>query len=377
MLHSVSLESHSPTVAEVDLTAFKENTQKLKKHVEKSMLLAVVKTNAYGHGIIPIGHEAVNAGADRLGVTTVEEGAMLRESGISAPIHILSSVIPEQAVDIVSYRLTASISSRKLARAISEEATKQGQHIPVHLKLDTGLHRFGVDPHDVVDFCNTCYHLQGLYWEGIYTHFSSADEGDWQLTEQQYTLFMETVIKLNKQGFNFPVRHVGGSTITIERKDMHLEMVRPGLALFGYHPVQRQQGIIKLKPVMKIKSQLLHVREIPANTPVGYGGSYVTSTKEKIAIVPIGHGDGYQRLLSNKGEMLVKGKRVKIVGTISLDQTLINVTGIPDISSGDEVILLGRQGDEEISARDIANWIHSVVDEVLASLMERVRREYV
>ncbi|WP_404454795.1 alanine racemase [Virgibacillus necropolis] len=377
MNYSVTLKSHSPTIAEIDLTAFKENIQILKKGIKKNcMLLAVVKTNAYGHGTVPIGREAVHAGADRLGVSSVEEGALLRESGIDIPIHILSSVTSDQAADVVHYGLTASVSSQQLAKAISEAATNQGKIATVHLKIDTGLHRFGVEPDRVIDFCKSCYHLQGLEWEGVYTHFSSADEEDWMTTKKQFTLFMETVLKLNEQGFTFPIRHVGGSMIAMERPDMHLDMVRPGIALFGYHPAPRLHNRVSLKPVMKLKSKLIHIRELPPNTPIGYGGDYVTTSNEKIAIVPIGHGGGYQRVLSNKGEMLVKGHRARIVGTISLDQTFIDVTNIPDVVEGDEVVLIGNQGEEAISAREVAGRMESIVDEVLSGLTERIRREY-
>ncbi len=341
------------------------------------MLLAVVKTNAYGHGIVPISREAIRAGAEWLGVTTVEEGVLLRKSGITAPILLLSSITSEQVTDSVTYNLTASISTERFAYAISNEALMQNRIANVHLKLDTGLHRFGIGPHQVIDFCKSCYHLPGLNWEGIYTHFSSADEGDWVTTESQFNLFKNTVATLKQHGFIFPIRHVGGSTIAIERADMHLDMVRPGVALFGYHPALRQRKDMTLKRVMKLKSKLIHVRSLPPNTPVGYGGGYITTSTEKIAIVPIGHGDGYKRSLSTKGEMLVNGKRAKIVGTISLDQTLINVTTIPNASIGDEVVLIGTQGEEEISTREVAEWMDSIVDEVVASLMERIQRVYV
>ncbi|WP_164667910.1 alanine racemase [Virgibacillus doumboii] len=377
MLKLPTLTANSPTIAEVDLAAFKENIRTFKQVAADSMLMAVIKTNAYGHGTVPIGLAAVEAGADRLGVTTVEEGALLRENGITVPVHILSSVLPEQAADIVTYDLTASVSSRKLANDINNEAKKQHKTVPVNLKIDTGLHRFGIEPKKAIQFCESCYHLTSLNWEGIYTHFPNSDEGDWELTEEQFALFLDTVSNLNDHGYNFPIRHVGASTIAIERKDMHLDMIRPGAALFGYEPASRQRDLISLRPVMTLKSRLLSVRELPPNTPVGYGGSYVTSSHEKIAIVPIGHGDGYKYALSNKGEMLVNGKRARIVGTISLDQTVINVTGIPDVRAGDEVIVMGSQGGDEISAKDIAEWMESNVDEVLSSLMERIRRVYV
>ncbi|MTW87678.1 alanine racemase [Virgibacillus dakarensis] len=377
MLHSPLFKFHHPTVAEIDLSAFKENVRQIKQLVNTCKLLAVIKTNAYGHGIIPIGKKAVDAGADGLGVTTVEEGAFLRDNGIDVPIHILSAITLEEVDAVIRYRLTASISSGEIARAISRTAAQLNRTAIVHLKIDTGLHRFGVDPKRAIAFCQSYYNLPSLKWEGIYTHFSSADDGDFATTEQQFALFLDTVSKLNMNGFNFPIRHVGGSTIAIERSDMHLDMVRSGIALFGYPPAQRQRGIISLKPVLKLKSKIVQIHELPGNTPVGYGGEYVTRSVEKIAVVPIGHGDGYQRALSSKGEMLVHGKRAKIVGIISLDQTLINVTEILDVNEGDEVVLIGKQGNDEISAREVSGWVDSIVDEVLASLMERIPRIYV
>ncbi|MEN1967475.1 alanine racemase [Lentibacillus sp. N15] len=376
-MHAKSQNSNNPTIAEINLHHFEENLVNLKTVAMNSELLAVIKTNGYGHGIVPIGHAAIRAGAERLGVTTVDEGVLLRNSGIDVPIQLLSSITLNQVEAVVSHQLTASISSSKIAKAISQQAVKQRTTVPVHLKINTGLHRFGIDPNQAVDFCQSYFMLPGLSWEGIYTHFSSADEGDWETTEKQFSLFMSTVTNLSRHGFHFTLRHVGGSTITMERKDMHLDMVRPGIALFGYYPNKRQQELVILKPVLTLKSKLLHVRELPPHTPVGYGGEYVTKTTEKIAVVPIGHGDGYQRILSNKGEMLVRGKRARVVGTISLDQTLINVTGISDVQEGDEVVLIGKQENDHISANDVADWMNSIVDEVLAGLMGRITRIYV
>ncbi|MFD1362099.1 alanine racemase [Lentibacillus salinarum] len=376
MSHPSTLTSHGPTIAEVDLNALQENVRTIKDFTENSRLMAVIKTNAYGHGVVPIGRAAVRAGAARLGVTMVDEGAQLRAGGIDVPIHILSSIMSWQARDAVRYDLTSSVSSLELAHTLSREAIRQKKKHQVHLKIDTGLHRFGIQPEEAIAFCRSVYDLTGLEWEGIYTHFSSADEGDWKTTEEQFALFLETIEKLKEHGYHFPIRHAGASTIAIERKDMHLEMIRPGIALFGYTPEERQSEMISLKPVMGLKSRLLHVRELPPNTSVGYGNNYVTKDYEKIAVIPIGHGDGYHRALSNNGEMLVRGRRVPIVGEVSLDQTLIDVTAVPDVQEGDAVVLMGSQGADTISAREIAGWMGSIVDEVLAGLKERVERIY-
>ncbi|GAA0590506.1 alanine racemase [Virgibacillus siamensis] len=378
MQHTAMITSHNPTVAEVDLRAFHENVQNMKKLIhDDCMLMAVIKTNAYGHGVVPIGKEAVRAGADRIGVTAVEEGALLRESGIDVPIHLLGSITFEQAGDVIEYELTPFVASAELAKTMSAEAIKRNITVPLHVKMDTGLHRFGMDPNEMLSFCETCYDLPGICWEGIYTHFSSADEGEWEKTKREYQLFRDTVAELENNGFHFPIKHTAASTITIERPDLHLNMVRPGIALFGYAPALRHRKMVSLKSVMRLRSKLVRVRELPPETPVGYGGSYVTKGREKIAVVPIGLGDGYHLALSNKGQMLVRGQRAGIVGAISLDQTLIDVTHIDGVTEGDEVIIMGRQGEDEILAPQIADWMGSNVDEVLASLMMRVQREYI
>lgn len=371
------MNSQWQTVAEVNLTAFHKNVKAIRKKIkEDSKLLAVIKTNAYGHGIVPIAKEAVKAGADRLGVTTIEEGTLLRKNGIMLPIHLLSGIHPEQAEEVVRNHLIASINSSDVAQAINQVAYQLNKTMPVHLKLDTGLHRFGMSVQQALQFFRDHNDLKNLYWEGIYTHFSHSDEGDWVTTEKQFRLYKETVKQLEEEDYRFQMKHVGASTIAIERKDMHLDMVRPGIALFGYQPSPRQKDRIELKPVLSLKTRIIQLHDLPEETKIGYGGMYTTKGNEKIAILPIGHGDGYKRRLSNNGYVLVKGKFAKIIGTIALDQTFVNVTNIPNVEVGDEVILIGSQGENQITARDIANWIDSNVDEVLASLMERVKRIY-
>lgn len=365
-----------PTVAKIDLTAFKENILAFQKRLGNAMLLAVVKTNAYGHGILEVSRAAVEAGVDRLGTTSVEEGILLRKNGIKLPIQLLSAILPEQVSDIVAFDLIASVSTECYAQALSKAAIEQNKVARVHLKIDTGLHRFGIEPAEAIEFCNSCYDLPRLEWEGIYTHFSSADDRDWVTTEKQFYLFMNTVSELNEAGFIFSIHHAGGSTIAIERADMYLDMVRPGIALFGYPPTLDQEKMITLKPVMKLTTKILQIKNIQANTPVGYGGNYRTKSPVIVALLPLGHGDGYKKALSNKGEVLVKGRRAKIVGTISLDQTIIDVSHIPNVNEGDEAVLIGSMGNEAITARDMAYWLDSIVDEVVSSLMPRITRTY-
>lgn len=371
-----SLSSRYPTVADVSLKTFRNNIKEVKSYARDVKILGVVKTNAYGHGLVEMSKAAIEAGVDRLGTTSVEEGKLLRDNGVNLPIQLLCSIIPEQAEDIVQYDLTASVSTEVFMHRLSEEAVKQEKDAFVHLKIDTGLHRFGVQPEEASKFCERCYHLPNIKWEGIYTHFSDADEGNWKKTEHQYFLFMQTINDLEAKGYSFPIHHVGGSTITIERPDMYLDMIRPGVLLYGYPPDKRQQDKIKVNPVLKLSTKILQIRTLKQGTPVGYGGSYVTKGEETLAVLPIGHGDGYQRALSNRAEVLVKGKRAEVVGTISLDQTIINITNIPNVEIGEEVVLIGEMGGDVITGQDVAGWMDSIVDEVLASLMDRIPRKY-
>ena len=376
-MQSVKLSAYRPTIAEIDLSAFSHNLNQFKNLAPDILLLAVIKTNAYGHGVFRIAQEAIDAGADRLGITTVEEGAYLRVNGVTSPIHLLCTVPFEQIKDIVTYDFIPSISTLEFAEKLSEEAEKAGKIIPVHAKIDVGLHRFGMAPEETGSFFRSSGSLPGISFEGIYTHFSEADEANWDMTERQFSLFQHTVGDLEEEGYHFPIKHVGASTIALERPDMYGDMIRPGIGLFGYTPDIRQENMIPLKPVLALKSKVLRVRKVPMNDGIGYGGNFVTGKECKIAIIPIGHGDGYSRFLSNKGEVLIRGKRAPIIGTISLDQTFVDVTAVPNVAEGDEVVLIGKQGYEEITAREVAVWMGSIVDEVLASLSERIERVYV
>ena len=336
-------------------------------------MLAVLKTNAYGHGLLLAAKAAVAADADRIGVTTVEEGIELRKNGIQIPIHLLSPPPVEAAEAIVQFQLIAPVSKKSFADSIHKAALKLNKRATVHLKINTGLQRFGLEPEETVPFLQSVYSLQGLFWEGVYTHFSNADEGDWLQTEKEYHLFLNTVRKLEENGFQFPLHHAGASTITLERKDMHLDMVRPGIALFGIYPAERQEKIAKLKTVMSVKTRLLDVRHVQPEKKVGYGNAYVTSSEEKIGVLPIGIGDGLRESLTNV-KVLIRGQRAKVVRSMSLDQTFVNVTSIPGVKAGDEVMIIGKQGKEQISAATIAARINGKTEAVLACITPRVSR---
>ena len=376
MNQRLRLNAYRPTVAEIDLVALKNNVKTLRKLTQGIKFMAVVKADAYGHGSVEAGKAVLQAGADRLGVSFVEEAALLREAGITAPIHVLSAVAPDQAKDIVDYGLIASISSVRFAKELSSAAASSQKTLKVHLKLDTGLHRFGILPEDVLCFCEEVYSSPYLEWEGIFTHLSTADEGVWDIAEKQVDLFKKIVEELKKHGCRFPTKHVGGSTVNIERPDMHFDMVRPGISLFGYCPAPRQERMVKLEQVMSIKTRIIQVRKLPAHTHVGYGGNYCTRSDTRVATLPIGFGDGYSRSLSGKAEALIRGRRCKLAGKVSLDQILVDLEPVPEAEEGDEVVLLGRQGDDMITGREMAAWMNGIPDQVVSTLTARMPRIY-
>lgn len=363
------------TQMEISLPLLKQNINLIKKEVEPKILMGVVKANATGHDLLPISKLLIDEGISRLAVTTVEEGVYLRNKGIQVPILVLGSALPNQATDIVEYDLTATISDGALLSEVSKIAVENNKTVSVHLKIDTGLHRFGILPEDVVSFCKEWYDLPNIKWEGIYSHFSNADIADWETTDQQFDIFNHVIEELASQGFTFQIKHIGGTAVIFSKK-YHLDMVRVGIGLFGYPPIDNE-NFRKLKPVLTVKSKIVQIKHLPKGTPIGYGGNYITPRDERIALIPLGHSNGYKRGYAKDGYALVNGKKAKIVGAISLDQALLNVTDIDHVAVGDEAVVLGYQGDQHLSAHELADWIGSSVDEILGSWSDRLPRVFV
>lgn len=367
-----------PTVADINLTALYKNFETLKKRInEKSLTMIVVKADAYGHGLVQISREVIKLGADRLGVATVEEGVKLRKAGITHPIHLLGSFPFNQVEEVVLNNLIASVSDEILAMEINNQSKKLNKKTKVHLKINSGLNRFGINPKNTLSFCENYYSLPHLVWEGIYTHFSQADSRDWSTTDEQFYQFKTLVNKLEANGFCFPVKHVANSTLIIENPEYHLDMVRLGVALYGAYPNKNQENLIQLYPVMNITSSIISIREVNKNNFVGYGKEYFTGEKcKKIAIIPIGSADGYKSILSKDGRIIVNDRLVRIFGGISLDFTMIDVTGINNVHLNQKVTLLGASKNKFITINDMALWANLIPDEIFISISQRVRKEY-
>jgi alanine racemase len=365
------------TWAEVDLDAIAHNARGLKERAgEGTELMAVVKANAYGHGAVPVARTALENGANRLAVNRVLEGVELRQAGLTAPILILGYSLPSESETIVRWDLTPTVTTVEGALALSALSVRQGKVIPIHVKVDTGMGRFGLLPDEVVPFVRRIAELPGLKLEGLFTHFAVADLADKTYTRRQFELYMQVVRQLEEAGFAIPLKHVANSATNLDLPEMHLDMVRCGIALYGLRPSDEVEPAIPLKPAMALKSRVARVRTLPPGSSISYGCTYTTTRPTPVALVPVGYGDGYHRILSNKGSVLIGGKRAPIVGRVCMDQFVVDVTGHEGVRQDDEVVVFGRQGEEEISAEEVATLAGTINYEVVTSILPRVTRVY-
>lgn len=356
-----------PTWTEVNLDAIAQNVRNIKKLIgEKKELMAVVKGNGYGHGILEVSSVVLKNGASRLAVARLEEGIFLRKANVTVPILVLGLTLEQQAELLVSYNITPTVSEYRTIEKLSESAFKEDKKVKVHLKVDTGMGRIGISPNHVLNFIKKVKVLKNVEIEGIFTHFSVADEKDKTYTEAQFKKFMEVLTVLEKEGIRFPVKHVGNSATLLDLPHMWLDLVRPGISAYGLYPSTEVQKTVKLIPAHSFKTRIVFLKELPAGEDISYGRIYTTSRKRtKVASLPVGYADGYNRLLSNQGEVLVRGRRFPIIGRVCMDQCMVDVTNLPQVKIGDEVVLWGRQGQEEITVEEIAEKIGTINYEIV------------
>ena len=362
-----------PTAAKIDLEALSHNYSEVTSRIDGRQVLAVVKAGAYGHGAVPISRHLVQLGAQMLGVALVEEGRELRDAGITAPILVMGPVFPGQAEAVVSLRLTPVLFTLPLAQALSQAAGRSGSAVHVHIKVDTGMGRIGVTPEDALPFITEVAKLPGIEVEGLMTHFADADLRDKHFAAVQMDRFESLLQQLAEQGISVPHRHAANSAAVLEYGRAFLTMVRPGLMLYGYDPLEGGSGA-DLRPVLSLVTRIALLKRVSAGTPVSYGRTFVTKRKSLIATIPIGYADGYSRALSNRGEAIVRGRRVPVAGRVCMDMTMLDVTDVPDAAEGDEVMLIGAAGGERITAADIAAKTGTIAYEVLCGISGRVPR---
>ena len=373
----ISLPKGRPTFCSVNLAALRWNFRQVRKKVGRRVkVLSVVKANGYGHGACEVAKALEHEGSDGFGVATLEEGVELREAGIRSPIVILAGFYPAQLDQLLRHRLIPVAIEPDGLRRLETLARKRGVSLGFHLKVDTGMGRIGFLASEIDAWLPELSRLRSLRLGGLFSHFSHAENVGGIYTQNQLKLFHGLVARLRSAGYGPPLVHLANSAAVIALPSSYFSMVRPGLMLYGIYPSPGMASQVALKPVLSWKTRILQLKKIPKGSSISYGQTFVARRGSLIATLPVGYADGYPRLLSNRGAVLVRGKRAPIVGRVCMDLTMIDVTDIRGVQQGDEVVLLGNQGREKLSADEMALWAETISYEILTSISARVPRIY-
>lgn len=368
-----------PVWAEIDLDILANNMKNIKKLAGNKEVTAVVKADAYGHGALDVAPCLLENGASRLAVAMLTEAIELRNNNIKAPIMILGYTPLDLGEELINFDIEQTIYDLDYARELSSLAIKLNKKAKVHIAIDTGMGRIGFLPTDESfnSICEICS-LDGLDAVGIFTHFSSSDEADKEYTQYQFNQIYDFIRKLENNGINIPLKHASNSAAIIDLPNTYLDAVRAGIILYGYYPSNEvKKENLSIKPALTLKAKIAHVKELESNMYISYNRTFKTSRKSKIATIPIGYADGYIRTLKHDAKIIVNGQLAPIVGNICMDQFMIDVTDIPNVKTGDEVILLGESNGIKFNADDIAKCMNSINYEVLCLLKKRVPRAYI
>ncbi|HMV26296.1 MAG TPA: alanine racemase [bacterium] len=368
------LKEIRPTHAVIDLAAIAHNMAQIRTRVGSRKIMAIVKANAYGHGICEVTQKAVRSGADYIGVGFLEEALFLRQEDIEAPILVMGGILGYQVKKFVQNDLEITVSSLELAHHINDEI--KNQKARVHLKIDTGMERIGVTYKQAVEFVRRVAMLPHIEIVGLYSHFATADEENLFFAHTQFERYCEIIDALKKLGIEIPIKHIANSGAVMNLDSTYVDMVRPGISLYGMYPSRFVRRDIQLQPALSLKSKVVFIKRVPAGTGISYGHKYITPQDCNIVTVPIGYGDGYTRLLTNKADVLIRGKRYPVVGAVCMDQLMVNI-GDDRVEIGDEVILIGRSGNEEITAMELAEKIGSIPYEITCMINARVPRIHI
>ncbi|MBE9187707.1 alanine racemase [Microcoleus sp. LEGE 07076] len=361
---------------EIDLAALTHNVKQLKNLLSpRTELMAVVKADAYGHGAVAVSQTVLQAGASWLGVATIPEGIELREAGIEAPILLLGAThTAAQVRAIAQWHLQPTICTAKQAIIFSEVLATLDRSLPVHAKLDTGMSRLGTPASEATEFVQLVKRLPNLKLASIYSHLATADSPDPAVMNVQHDRFKRAIEQIKTAGINPPRLHLANSAATLSDPDLHYDLVRVGLATYGLYPAPHLQNVVDLKPAMLVKAKVTQVKTIEAGTGVSYGYQFIAQRQTKIAVVGIGYADGIPRNLSNKMQVLFKGKFVPQIGAVTMDQLMLDVTDIPDLEVGEVVTLLGKDGENEITADGWAEILGTISWEILCGFKHRLPR---
>jgi len=366
-----------PTWVEVDRKAIVENLAALRRRVGQVKIMGTVKANAYGHGLVEVSRLLEQEQIDMLGVSILDEAMHLRQAGITGPILIMGTILPEEAERAVELDVTPTLNSFEAARSLSNAAEKRHRGIKAHVKIDTGMGRFGTLSHKAVEYVQRLQFLDHLEIEGIYTHFPVADHQQDAFTLEQIRRFKEILAALAQRGIDIPLQHAANSSAILNYPESYFNMVRPGDMLYGLYPSDKVDRSLALKPALSWKSRILTLKQVPPGWGISYGRTFIASKDMIIAIIPLGYADGFTRHLSNIWHVLVRGRKAPVVGMVCMDQFMIDVTDIPGATAGDEVVLIGRQGDDEIAVDDVARQLGTINYEVTCGISTRVPRVYI
>jgi alanine racemase len=366
-----------PTVARIDLNALAHNVEQVRKLVGQRKVCAAVKADAYGHGAAVVCHALSRAGVDLFGVAMTEEAVELRCAGIRRPIFLLTAV-PAADIDVIlEHRISACVTEEAFACELSARALQRGVQAAVHVKVDTGMRRVGIDWQEAAAAVCRIHRLAGLHVEGLFSHFACADADDLGFSREQVRRFNCVLGQLRRAGITPPLVHMANSNGVLRLPEAYYDGVRPGLLLYGLLSRPELGSQVDLRPALSMRTAIAHVKPVPQGERIGYGHTFATWRPSVIATLPIGYHDGYIRQFSNTGQVLVRGQRAPVIGRVCMDQTLIDVTDVPGAQVGDEVVIYGRQGEALIGVEEMAARVDRIPYELTCAVSPRVRREFV
>lgn len=364
-----------PTWVEVDLDRFRRNLAAIQAAIgSRCRILLVVKADAYGHGAVEIARCAVEAGVAMLGVATLHEGIELRSAGIDAPIVILSPGLHSEIDEILEHRLTPCVANLDFAELLSERSVQHQLRTRVHVEVDTGMGRTGVAAEEAVGFMERLVGLPNLTLEGVFTHFPAADTGHVDTTAEQLRRYDEVLHGLELRKIEVPIRHAANSAGILSLRDSHLDLVRPGILAYGFYPTSEVPRAIAVEGIMTFKTRVVQIRNVPPGQFISYGQTYRTSKWTRIGVLAVGYGHGYPWALANRGEVLIRGRRAPIVGRVTMDLTMVDLSAIPDVEREDEVVLWGEQQGAAIELNEVAERAQTIPYDLLCNMGKRVVR---
>lgn len=368
-----------PVWAEINLDTIATNTKNIKKLIGDKELIAIVKADCYGHGAVDVVPTLLDNGASRLAVAMLTEAIELRKNNINAPIVILGYTPLYLGEELINYDIEQTVYDLDYAKELSKIALSLNKKAKIHIAIDTGMGRIGFLPgYDTVKIINEVYNLEGLEVIGIYSHFSTSDEKDKTYANEQLFKFKKVMADLKALGIEIPLKHISNSGAIIDMPETYLNGVRPGIILYGYYPSNEvSKDNISVKPALTLKAKIAHVKELHKDMYISYGKTFKTNKKTIVATLPIGYGDGYPRALSENAKVIVNGKFASILGRICMDQCMIDVTDIENVKTGDEVIILGEEGDLKFNADDMAEALGTINYEILCRIKSRIPRVYI